>query len=825
MQGGGDGEVAYNIYSKQLFLRGHGFPLWLPEPKEMGEVQLGDVGYMFSGGFFTLFNATMSKEVKQVNGIPDDYTPWEVRPTHVHRTNAMFVSHLCSRSVTAFGLEGSVASNATPIGAGLKFRCSNEQGAFIFVDAPPVRTQLHPSKRFARYLLTNIDKWYQFATSEHVDIDLKPQDLTFISGFIKTNDWGLGAFVYRGQSGEVSFQAQMPFITGSLSVSASSDRGPYAETRIKPRNENTSSAPPTPNLVADAAPAGPSSIGASPSTSSNPNGLSDQAIFLHYWRVKRRIWVYKQAWKAAAGPDEREPHDREGQDDLPVPSQPDDDYIAVQEPAIDPMYDPVGILLDYILTYPVEDGTEVDTAIACDQHVYQLFEGDVPDDLEAALAKMKPPILFVDDERQVATLAIAEWADELDDIDEEGFFDGVKRAGKQKDDSFAPGDPSDSKNEDTKEDEDQAQIRAVSMVQGAAAPPGVVLQEHTGGVTCVAWSPDGLLIASGAEDNEIILRDGNTGDPVATLSGHKEALWAVAFSPDSERLASGGQDGVTLLWDLATRMIVVVLEPKHLGAVQTLQYSSDNTRLLTTTIDSFPRIWDAARGTLLHALEGHTGIVMCATFSPDGALVGSAAADYTARLWDAPTGATLHVLRAHTGVIWSLAFAPDGARVATGSDDTTARVWDTSNGKELVIVGGHQGPVWAVAFAPVHGRQLLSASNDATVKICDSLDGHQVHAFDRHDTLVNAVKFSPDGRVVASSAGDNAVLAWATATGRALPSMNGHQDKVTGLAFAPGSDRLVSSSDDGSVRIWRLSEADITATAEQTDASVAVEEE
>ena len=37
------------------------------------------------------------------------------------------------------------------------------------------------------------------------------------------------------------------------------------------------------------------------------------------------------------------------------------------------MYNPVDILLDYILSYPMEDGSQVDYAIASDLHLYQLF--------------------------------------------------------------------------------------------------------------------------------------------------------------------------------------------------------------------------------------------------------------------------------------------------------------------------------------------------------------------------------------------------------------------------------------------------------------------
>jgi WD40 repeat protein len=132
------------------------------------------------------------------------------------------------------------------------------------------------------------------------------------------------------------------------------------------------------------------------------------------------------------------------------------------------------------------------------------------------------------------------------------------------------------------------------------------------GFNCVAWSPDGELVASGDDDRAILVWKADTGTQVTLpLRGHGESVSCVCFGNKTRSLiVSGSEDRTIKIWELGER----------------------------------------GDATLRRTLEGHTGCVWSIALSPDDRYIASASDDKTVGLWDVATGQRIRVLEGHMGM-------------------------------------------------------------------------------------------------------------------------------------------------------------------------------
>ncbi len=146
-------------------------------------------------------------------------------------------------------------------------------------------------------------------------------------------------------------------------------------------------------------------------------------------------------------------------------------------------------------------------------------------------------------------------------------------------------------------------------------------------------------------------------------------------------------------------------------------------------------------------------------------------------VWDLESRKSTKILTIHTAPINYMCLSPDGNQLLSASDDFTLKLWDVNTWEVICTFEGHADYVSKAAIAP--GGLIVSVSKDQTVKVWDSNTGYCLHTLQGHNSWVYMLAVSPDGNKAITASVNGTMIVWDLISGARLNTIVDGGEDVT----------------------------------------------
>lgn len=291
---------------------------------------------------------------------------------------------------------------------------------------------------------------------------------------------------------------------------------------------------------------------------------------------------------------------------------------------------------------------------------------------------------------------------------------------------------------------------------------------------------------------------GRTDHSLRTLTGHTASVRDIAWSRDGGLLASCAEDGTARLWDVASgaelhswrgRSAFVVSVALHPDATQ-LASVTENRALHLFDLITYAELWSVD----LPATR--------VAFHPEGERLVVGGNDGRIRLLRRTDGAIVAVLEGHESYVSGLVFLGDGRLLSAASDGV--RLWDLPGADSRLLSRAANA-----CLAPGHGDRQAALGGRTGVTILDLDDGTESLRWQAGTQALTRIGWDPTGKYIVTTSRDRTVCVWDAETGAREAMLLGHTEYPRCLAFAPDGSRVVTGGAEGVIKLWDPSGDDV----------------
>lgn len=313
--------------------------------------------------------------------------------------------------------------------------------------------------------------------------------------------------------------------------------------------------------------------------------------------------------------------------------------------------------------------------------------------------------------------------------------------------------------------------------------------------------------------------DGTTGYPLARarlvdayakfrlkniLYGHEHGVRSVSFSSDGSRILTSSSDGTVRIWDSISGQVISLMQ--HGDDLSSASFSSDEQKVLTWTWFGTAQVWDADSGERHFALEqSDESARNSGSYSAHGSHIITSSPEGILDVWDINSGEKISTLVGTREPVSFATYSPEGDRIIVSFRNGITDVYDVKTGQSIGRIGeqviDRDARFRDFALSP-NGSRIATVSHVGII-LWDLDTGRQIFASEGDGSRgIISVTFSPDGSSIATTSFFGTASILDAKTGEKLTVFSGHQDAVDTVAFSPDGDFVVTGSRDSTARLW-----------------------